>query len=281
MNYHNENPVTRSMKLHPRLQALLERVFLKAPAMSFEAFNFVDTTIVKVVVWYDMCEIGDVSIVRRNHPSKGRIEEYHIKSENIKKQRSSSKGDKNVKVTCDLNVAVKTALAVFKPKPAQVLAEKYLVATEDYVGSARRRTSSTFRIRVNDDAMLASCVAILHHLRSGDPLSVSDETRSRLFQVASDIDTARIWVNLQAALDANDGMVIVKERTGSLSATDWRSKTLTIMDDASSLPVNFQEKFALLHIADEGAAIENVGVRWVLNDRQMIYFLTGGATVMY
>ena len=82
---------------------------------------------------------------------------------------------------------------------------------------------------------------------------------------------------------ATRGIVIAVGRTGVLNVVDLKDLSkVTTVQSIYDMPINYQEKFGLLHIVDEEQAVENVGIKWTrTQDECKSYFLVDGDTVAY
>jgi len=286
MNYIANNPEYRSMTVHPMLLAFMQDVFAKAPNIQFEAWGKTekfgqDSTIVRTMtevrVWDADEVVGNVDVTGRNHPSKGFMYEYGVTSRLVRKE----KGKRDTKMTANRKVAVKTALKVFKRKPADELAKQYWNEAENIVLRSKTATSRSLNDTTNDKLMAYHYVLEAH--RQGTPVPLNDKLRTMIEKLATQLDSLRVATSLWDKFVATRGIVIAVGRTGVLNVVDLKDLSkVTTVQSIYDMPINYQEKFGLLHIVDEEQAVENVGIKWTrAQDECKSYFLVDGDTVAY
>jgi hypothetical protein len=276
--------------VHPLLLSFMEDVFAKAPNLLFEANSTMDNAFVsEAVVWFDDQIIGAVGILRRQTENKGVIEEYHISSKLIHKAKGRNR---DTKVTSSRKSALKTALSVFKAMPVNQVVSEYIDEAESMIRSNKISATRALTVKEKSEDKIAALHYVLDTVRSDSPAPPSDFIKDRVLSLAKELDTLRIAQSIQNNFSSNNGLLLIVERTGALKCIDLLQKQMTLLQDTTQLPKNYQDKFALLHIVDDSQAVEHVGMKWVLTKgsgsrvEQTVkdakgYFLVAGDTVAY
>lgn len=266
---------------HPDLCQVMAGVFVKAPLMKFVAAgaSVSDDWIIKFDVYIDVEKVGALSIyLGRNGKRCIRIE-----SPNIRKERGANRQAKD---TTNVKVAVKTCLEVMKPKDRSKIADDILThfgyALNRVLVGLRNSVTSPFIANYHAATVMAA--RFFSGYKPGDPLPADIVSFVESSKLAEHTATFDALASLKRDyVDTKFGAVLSTAPEDSfimvhLNAPD----NYTVVKDTYDLPVNYQEKLAILKIMGPNEPIENVGVKYLSdtsNPKSVCYFLAGGDTI--
>jgi len=259
--------------VHPLLRKVIEGVNAKAPLLKFVAADMGADYLTWFDVLHDVETLGKVYIsYTRNGTSVA------VASENIKKQR----GNKDTKVTKNANVAIKTCLEVFRPKPQDKVAYGILrdfnYATQILEMNAREAVTGF--LRSGSRALTFGC--FLADFQGG-ALPADIQAAVMAEGLCDKVARHRAMEALRAAVTAKYGVVLAAAPDNAFVMVDLgKPDVTTVVKDTYSLPTNYQEKLAILKIMDPREPVPNVGFKYAAGGDTAhgpSYFLAGGDTV--
>jgi len=259
--------------VHPLLGAVIKGVNAKAPLLKFVATDADADSITWFNVFHDVEFLGKVYFARAR-TGKAII----VRSDNIKKQR----GDRHAKTTTNTNVAVKTCLEVFKPKPQDKVAAGIVIGFNQaysLLGTTIRGEVSSF-LRHGSRSLSFGC--FLAEFQGGAlPDDIKDMIQTE--KLPEKAARHRALESLRSGIDACRGVVLSAAPDNSFVAVDLSKPYATVViRDTYALPTNYQEKLAILKIMEKEEPIANVGFKYNSLDTMEFgpsYFLADGDTV--
>lgn len=286
MNYITVNTEHRSMPVHPMLVTFMQGIFAKAPNIQFQAYDSNNSEVTTVLAWHDTELVGRAAIDRRVSEAKGNILEYQITSDLIRKTKGRVR---NTKTTANLKVAIKTALAVFKQIGSTAKTDNYISNAESKI----MRNVALARRMVDGQSVEGDKLTCFQYVldavkakQQGESVpDPNSDLITRASKFKDSMHTYQIAKSLLDEFNSKNGAIVIVERTGAISFIDIRNKSIASMQGMDELPLNYQEKFSLLHIVDDNQAVQHVGMKWDFNITEgndiKVYFLVGGNTVAY
>ena len=281
----------RGNKVVPDLQVLVDMVAIKRPLFEFEAQMFRDeiyddgtkTTWVRGVDVYQDAEfIGNICIARgegRLNADGERPDAFFIESKHIQNQR----GRRNTKVTSNIETAVKAVIKYFNfLKPRDICYQLFDEANDKMRGIGYRVGSY-----LNDMVSLDTRKVKMYFLEKAmfgeatlDPNAVTVQKDSK-----GKYDTYLAFKQMETKFDSmngvREGYIVEIMRDESYRVMHTNYKKIPAEDDSTlftryrkfeDLPVDMQNKIAVLKIAQAEDPILDIGVK-LGNDDRLMYIL--------
>ena len=270
------------VELHPKLEELLNAMWLKCPAFVFEKEGCESEKVTRcnVLLGYEKLGYVDVSNV---YTRNGYVMMWRVCSPRI----HNTRGDRNIKKSKNMKPALNTALEVFQPTAKKDLALRILKVTTSSVNSVVNNAQRPLERLVDTNAQMAFNYC-LNYFNSKDerpdlPKNLKDLFESKQFKDAS--DNARISSSVYNELtELKTGVVIRVERDDTINVVDVETETLSSLQSTYDLPKNYQEKFTILKVMENNQPIIGVGIKVEYESRDpwrdsgIYYYLVGGET---
>jgi hypothetical protein len=196
---------------------------------------------------------------------------YNINSYRIQNQR----GQRNRKHTKHYKVALKTALEVFAPVPTDVIASNIIERVQYRVSSVASSASSQayYCVRGNEDVVLQ----YFKQITDEGPAPLPHELTSKLGKWQDKYANWRIATSVHDKFKNSDGIAIRLMPSGEMIAVDLtNTKEAKTLANSYDLPVEYQEKLAILKIMEMNQPIEGIGVK-VEDDKLTYFYMPSGA----
>jgi hypothetical protein len=196
---------------------------------------------------------------------------YNINSYRIQNQR----GQRNRKHTKHYKVALRTALEVFAPVPTDVIAanivERALSRVSNLHSSACSR--AFYCVRGNEDVVLH----YIKQVKDEGPAPLSTELLTKLGKWEEHYANWRIAESVYENFKNNDGLIVRLMPNGDMISVDLTSpKEANTFTNTYDLPVEYQEKLAILKIMEMNQPIQGIGVK-VEDDKLTYVYMPSGA----
>jgi hypothetical protein len=282
------------MVVNPKLDSFLDTLFMKMPSLTFSAHDYTqklvgsakyddqaniieDSEWVKIIVsvrvYNGIEEVGFVRVDDEVYRSNKRETLYQIRSDNNR----LNNGRNDTKKTKDPKEALKRCLKVFVTSPESKMVQKRYDHMASEANNMKYWSARTLAKLLDDVGLEA--IEYFRRTKNGEqnvaiPKHICDELDKE--SVLRDIDTAKLAIIVNDALDKKEGL-IVGEVNGKIAVADLTNNTYRTIDSSYDLPEVYQAKFAMLKIVDERQPVAQVGVK--TNDRSddsVWYFLMSG-----
>lgn len=262
-------------QLHPKLKEVMTEVFCKMPQLTFRATDFHphEGVITDVDAFEKIHKVGSIEVSREAYRGDEIKDVIKVTSHLIKKQRGAS----NVVSTTNVKRAVTKCLEVFKPKQADEIVDKLVKDVEGDVSNMIWRYD---RHTPSLNPVEASILLLAY--AKGEPITIPKESADKLLAGEEELNNARIAREVGKHFKNKFGAIVRLEYDGSLSFLDLAGEELKNLASTYDLPVNYQEKLAILKIMESEQPIEHMGVRFensYNNMKTSLFFLVGGDTI--
>ena len=264
--------------IHPELHVLLCDLNIKLPKVAFEA-DSTDTNRVEadrgrcvngVVVYNNEEKIGKISI-QQDYVDGKFINVYQLDSPRVQQQR----GMRNRKRSKHYKIALKCALDAFKEFPPDEIAKTMMQDASYRIMNLRQNANSLVTSCVNITSVAASVLEYLADVQDNGPQAfppIIIDTKWR-----EHLSTYKIVDSVIKAWDSKTGMLIKLLPSGVMTVVDLTiGEVVMVTSNTYDLPVEYQEKLAVLKIMETNQAIEGVGVK--VEDTKIPHiYMTAGA----
>ena len=262
-------------KLHPKLKEIMTEVFCKMPQLTFRATDAHphEGVIIEVDAFEKIHKVGSIEVSREAYRGDEMKDVIKVTSHLIKKQRGAT----NVVATINAKRAISKCLEVFKPKEVNEVVDK-LVKEVD--GDISNMIWSYDRHAPNINHVQASILLLAY--AKGEPIPIEKEEADKPIKGEEAINNARIARKVGEQFKNKFGAIVRLEYDDSLSFLELAGQELKNLASTYDLPVNYQEKLAILKIMEPDQPIQNIGVRFECsynNIKTFVFFLVGGDTI--
>jgi len=260
----------------PKLKNITNEVFCKMPQLTFRARKIDQnkSAIIGVDVFEKMHNVGSLFILHENFRGENQ-DVIYVESHLIKKSRGATDQVK----TTNTKRAISKCLEVFKPKESKEIARKlYSQIKENMSGVVWKFDRHLPSISSFESSMFLLPIAM------GESITVLPKRlNDELLSNKENIDNARIARSVAKAFEDMFGAVVRLEYDGSLSFLELTDETqVKNLASTYDLPVNYQEKLAILKIMENEQPIQNIGCKFEVkheNIKTSVFFLVGGDTI--
>jgi len=252
--------------IHPDLHILLCDLAIKLPKIAYESHGVSlnrkedgsrqDTRVVNEVVVYNNEEkIGKISI-HQDYVDGKFINVYQLDSPRIQQQR----GMRNRKKTKHYKIALKSALDAFKEFPPDEVAKTMITDTSYRMNGLRQNANSQVTSCVNTTVVAASVLSYMADVQDNGPqplppIMIDNKWRDHLATYKIVDSVFRAWEN-------RTGMLVKLLPSGVMTVVDLTiGEVVMVTSNTYDLPVEYQEKLAILKIMENNQAIEGMGVK--------------------
>jgi hypothetical protein len=279
------NPATLPYKLnvekyrhHPtdELHRFMCDITSKLPSVHFVAdgrtYRHGDPKTDEFKVFNDTEEVGKIwGTTDYDSKDSKTVYIYNINSYRINNQR----GQRNRKHTKHYKIALRTALEVFAPVPTNIIAEKIIERVSYRVGSLASSAASQafYCVRGNEDVVLQ----YFKQIEDEGPMPLPQTLVTRLGKWQDKYANWRIAESVHEKLLKSDGMAVKLLANNAMIAVDLTNpKEVKQFTNSYDLPVEYQEKLAILKIMELNQPIEGIGVK-VEDDKITYIYMSSGA----
>lgn len=263
--------------INPALHVLLCDLNIKLPKVAFEA----DSTdadrvgtdrhrcVNGVVVYNNEEKIGKISI-QQDYVDGKFVNVYQLDSPRIQQQR----GVRNRKRSKHYKIAMKCALDAFKEFPPDEVAKTMITDTGYRMSNLRQNANSQVTSCVNTTVVAASLLQYLVDVEENGPqelppIMIDSKWRDHLSTYKIVDGVFRAWEN-------RTGMLVKLLPSGVMTVVDLTiGEVVMVTSNTYDLPVEYQEKLAILKIMETNQAIEGVGVKVEDSHIPHIYMTAG------
>jgi len=266
--------------IHPDLHIILCDLTIKLPKIAFES-NAVslhrkadgshgDRAIGEVTVYNNEEKIGKISI-QQDYIDGKYINVYQLDSPRIQQQR----GMRNRKKTKHYKIALRSALDAFKEFPPDEIAKTMITDAGYRMSALRQNANSQVTSCVNTTVVAASVLQYLVDVEENGPqpmptLMIDPKWRDNLSTYKIVDSVFRAWEN-------RTGVLVKLQPSGVMTVVDLTiGEVVMVTSNTYDLPVEYQEKLAILKIMETNQAIEGMGVK--VEDAHIPHiYMTAGA----
>jgi len=267
--------------IHPDLHIILCDLAIKLPKIAYESNGVVidrtsksDTSdkrvIGEVTVYNNEEKIGKISI-QQDYIDGKYINVYQLDSPRIHQQR----GIRNRKKTKHYKIALRSALDAFKEFPPDEIAKTMITDTSYRMSSLRQNANSQVASCVSATVVAASLLQYLVDVEENGPqelppIIIDPKWRDHL-------STYKIVDSVFRAWESRTGLLVKLQPSGVMTVVDLTiGEVVMVTSNTYDLPVEYQEKLAILKIMDCNQAIEGMGVK--VEDAHIPHiYMTAGA----
>jgi hypothetical protein len=266
--------------IHPDLHILLCDLAIKLPKIAYES-NAVslhrkadgshgDRVIGEVTVYNNEEKIGKISIQQDYIDSKY-INVYQLDSPRIQQQR----GMRNRKKTKHYKIALRSALDAFKEFPPDEVAKIMITDTSYRMSALRQNANSQVTSCVNTTVVAASVLQYLVDVEENGPQELPPIMLDPKWR--DNLSTYKIVDSVFRAWENRTGMLVKLLPSGVMTVVDLTiGEVVMVTSNTYDLPVEYQEKLAILKIMENNQAIEGMGVK--VEDTHIPHiYMTAGA----
>jgi hypothetical protein len=280
-----KNEKLADMPLYPPLEKLLTDLYLKVPALVFEAQDHLTwardlgqeagAQINAVLVFNGVERVGRIEVNYRQHRgSSDRVHVYEINSHRIQKRI----GSRSTKETSKYPEALKVSSKVYSQTKTQhergmELWEKFAREINGIKYASQRNAE---RI-VEDYALVMAEYFVKASKGEAVPIPVGVHKMLAKPDMEKLISTHKIVQYMHDVFEQGDGVVVATERDGSMTAVTRVNKDFSTRKLLSSydLPEVLQPKIGMLKMLKEKQAAESIGVRFMIDDSDWFFLCNG------
>jgi hypothetical protein len=224
----------------------------------------------EVIVYNNEEKIGKIAMVQDYIDGKY-VNVYQLDSPRIQQQR----GMRNRKKTKHYKIALRSALDAFKEFPPDEVAKTMITDTGYRMSALRQNANSQVTSCVNTTVVAASLLQYLVDVEENGPqelppIMIDSKWRDHLSTYKIVDSVFRAWEN-------RTGMLVKLLPSGVMTVVDLTiGEVVMVTSNTYDLPVEYQEKLAILKIMDCNQAIEGMGVK--VEDTHIPHiYMTAGA----
>jgi len=268
--------------IHPDLHILLCDLSIKLPKIAYESNSASfhrtndadrsDNRVVNEVTVYNNEEkIGKIAVVQDYIDGKY-VNVYQLDSPRIQQQR----GMRNRKKTKHYKIALKSALDAFKEFPPDEVAKTMITDTAYRMSSLRQNANSQMTACVNVTVLAASVLSYMADVQDNGPQPLPPNIMLDA-KWRENLATYRIVDSVFRAWENRTGMLVKLLPSGVMTVVDLTiGEVVMVTSNTYDLPVEYQEKLAILKIMENNQAIEGMGVK--VEDTHIPHiYMTAGA----
>ena len=253
--------------IHPDLHILLCDLAIKLPKIAYESNGVVidrtsksdtsDKRVVGGVIVYNNEEkIGKIAITQDYVDGKY-INVYQLDSPRIQQQR----GMRNRKQTKHYKIALRSALDAFKEFPPDEIAKTMITDTGYRMSALRQNANSQVTSCVNTTVVAASLLQYLVDVLDNGPQELPPIMLTDP-KWRDNLSTYKIVDSVFRAWENRTGLLVKLQPSGVMTVVDLTiGEVVMVTSNTYDLPVEYQEKLAILKIMETNQAIEGVGVK--------------------
>lgn len=268
-------------EIHPDLHIILCDLAIKLPKIAYESNGVTldrrrdgsthnNRVVGEVIVYNNEEKIGKIAVVQDYIDSKY-VNVYQLDSPRIQQQR----GMRNRKKTKHYKIALKCALDAFKEYPPDEIAKTMMQDAGYRIMNLRQNASNLVQSCVNVTSVAASVLQYLADVEENGPQEfppIIMDTKWR-----DHLATYKIVDSVIKAWDSKTGMLVKLLPSGVMTVVDLTiGEVVMVTSNTYDLPVEYQEKLAILKIMETNQAIEGMGVK-VEDNRIPHIYMTAGA----
>jgi hypothetical protein len=224
----------------------------------------------EVIVYNNEEKIGKISI-QQDYVDGKYINVYQLDSPRIQQQR----GMRNRKKTKHYKIALRSALDAFKEYPPDEVAKTMVTDTSYRMSNLRQNANNLVQSCVNTTVVAASVLEYLAEVQDNGPqafppIIIDPKWRDHLATYKIVDSVFRAWEN-------RTGMLVKLLPSGVMTVVDLTiGEVVMVTSNTYDLPVEYQEKLAILKIMETNQAIEGMGVK--VEDTHIPHiYMTAGA----
>lgn len=259
------------------LHVLLCDIALKNPKVEFHANGASlrsDGTreVSDVLVFNNQQRVGRLWL-SEEYISGERLNMYLIDSPRIHQQR----GSRNRKKTKHYKIALKTALDSFKEYPTNEVAGKVMEDASYHLNSVASNAAYAMKESVSGVNGLGAVLNYLADVLDNGPQPVPPTLLTLLDSRWRDkLTTSKIVADIHREFLKGNGLLVKLATSGVMTVVDLTTKdVLMVTDNSYDLPVEYQEKLAILKIMEGNQAVHGIGIK-VLDDKIPLIYMTSG-----
>jgi len=268
--------------IHPDLHIILCDLAIKLPKIAYESNGVTldrrrdgsahnNRVVGEVIVYNNEEKIGKISI-QQDYVDGKYINVYQLDSPRIHQQR----GMRNRKKTKHYKIALRSALDAFKEFPPDEIAKTMITDAGYRMSALRQNANSQVTSCVNTTVVAASLLQYLVDvLENGPqelpPIMLTDPKWRENLSTYKIVDSVfRAWEN-------RTGLLVKLQPSGVMTVVDLTiGEVVMVTSNTYDLPVEYQEKLAILKIMECNQAIQGMGVK--VEDAHIPHiYMTAGA----
>ena len=268
-------------EIHPDLHIILCDLAIKLPKIAYESNGVVidrtsksDTSdrrvVGEVVVYNNEEKIGKIAITQDYVDGKY-INVYQLDSPRIQQQR----GMRNRKRSKHYKIALRSALDAFKEFPPDEVAKTMITNTDYRMSNLRQNANNQVTSCVNTTVVAASLLQYLVDVEENGPQELPPIIIDLKWR--DHLSTYKIVDSVFRAWENRTGMLVKLLPSGVMTVVDLTiGEVVMVTSNTYDLPVEYQEKLAILKIMETNQAIQGMGVK--VEDTHIPHiYMTAGA----
>ena len=259
------------------LHVFLCDIALKNPKVEFRANGTSlceDSTrqVTDVLVYNNQQRVGRLYL-SEEFISGSRVKMYYIDSPRITQQR----GSRNRKKTKHYKIALKTALDAFKEYPSNEIANKVMEDASYHLNSVAGNAAYAMKESISSVNGISAALDYLADVIDNGPQPIPPTLLAFLDnRWREKVTTNRIVTDIHTEYLKGNGLLVKLSNSGVMTVVDLTTKdVLMITDNSYDLPVEYQEKLAILKIMEGNQAVHGIGIK-VLDDKIPHIYMTSG-----
>jgi len=259
------------------LHVFLCDIALKNPKVEFRANGTSlceDSTrqVTDVLVYNNQQRVGRLYL-SEEFISGSRVKMYYIDSPRITQQR----GSRNRKKTKHYKIALKTALDAFKEYPSNEIANKVMEDASYHLNSVAGNAAYAMKESISSVNGISAALDYLADVIDNGPQPIPPTLLAFLDnRWREKVTTNRIVTDIHTEYLKGNGLLVKLSNSGVMTVVDLTTKdVLMITDNSYDLPVEYQEKLAILKIMESNQAVHGIGIK-VLDDNIPHIYMTSG-----
>jgi hypothetical protein len=264
--------------IHPDLHIMLCDLAIKLPKIAYESNGVtldrrVDSSnrvVGEVIVYNNEEKIGKIAMVQDYVDGKY-VNVYQLDSPRIHQQR----GMRNRKKTKHYKIALRSALDAFKEFPPDEIAKTMITDASYRMSSLRQNANSQVTSCVSATVVAASLLQYLVDVEESGPQELPPIIIDPKWR--DNLSTYKIVDSVFRAWENRTGLLVKLQPSGVMTVVDLTiGEVVMVTSNTYDLPVEYQEKLAILKIMDCNQAIEGMGVK--VEDAHIPHiYMTAGA----
>ncbi len=240
--------------------------FVAAGKTYLESVTYVD----EANVFNDGEKVGKIWITSEFVEGK-RVYTYNMQSDRIQNQR----GSRNRKHSRIYKKALSIAADAFSEVPNKAIADRIIEEAKYRVSNVSQSAMSQLRQVINGNEL-----AVLEFIKGVEdvaPTRVPRELLSAMTGWRDKLTNCQVAQSVRNAMDACTGMFVKLTPSGGMTAVELTTPDVAKRIGSSyDLPLEYQEKFAILKIMEVNQPIQGVGIK-VKSGEDEYFYMTAGA----